>query len=184
MFLDRLALDLLKSQRSRSRIAILFIDLDHFKEVNDTLGHHQGDVLLIDAARRISACVRKSDTVARLGGDEFTVILSDLDSTERWSASRRTSSTACASRSRWGRSKLCVGQYRHHPVSRRCDDIDDLLKHADQAMYAAKGAGRNRYSYFTPALQVEALTRMRLTNDLRNAVKEGQLSCTSSPSCT
>jgi diguanylate cyclase (GGDEF)-like protein len=75
MFLDRLAHDMLKSQRDKLRIAILFIDLDHFKEVNDTLGHQQGDVLLVDAARRISACVRKSDTVARLGGDEFTVIL-------------------------------------------------------------------------------------------------------------
>ncbi|WP_348692472.1 EAL domain-containing protein [Duganella fentianensis] len=176
MFLDRLALDLLKSQRSRSRIAILFIDLDHFKEVNDTLGHHQGDVLLIDAARRISDCVRKSDTVARLGGDEFTVILSELDSTERVEAiaqniiDRMCQPFALGQEQAFISASIGITLYPDD-----ADDIDDLLKHADQAMYAAKGAGRNRYSYFTPALQVEALTRMRLTNDLRNAVKGGQL---------
>jgi diguanylate cyclase (GGDEF)-like protein/PAS domain S-box-containing protein len=120
MFLDRLALDLLKSQRSRSRIAILFIDLDHFKEVNDTLGHHQGDVLLIDAARRISDCVRKSDTVARLGGDEFTVILSDLDSTERWKRIAQNIIDRMRQPFALGQEQACVGQYRHHPVSRRC----------------------------------------------------------------
>src|SRR6185369_12558396 len=83
MFLDRLQHDVLKSRRDGTRIAILFIDLDHFKEVNDTLGHHQGDVLLVDAARRIGACVRETDTVARLGGDEFTVILPDLSEVDR-----------------------------------------------------------------------------------------------------
>ncbi len=175
MFLDRLALDLLKSQRSRSRIAILFIDLDHFKEVNDTLGHHQGDVLLIEAARRISDCVRRSDTVARLGGDEFTVILCELDSTERVEViaqniiDRMCQPFALGQEQAFISASIGITLYPDD-----ADDIDDLLKHADQAMYAAKGAGRNRYSYFTPALQVEALTRMRLTNDLRSAVKGGQ----------
>jgi diguanylate cyclase (GGDEF)-like protein/PAS domain S-box-containing protein len=178
MFHDRLAHDMLKSQRERSRIAILFIDLDHFKEVNDTLGHAQGDILLIDAARRIGACVRKSDTVARLGGDEFTVILSELDGGELGDSVERIAQHILDSL----RAPFALGQEQAF-VSASIGitlypddalDIDDLLKHADQAMYAAKGAGRNRYSYFTPALQVAALNRMRLTNDLRSALKGQQ----------
>jgi len=178
MFHDRLAQDMLKSQRERSRIAVLFIDLDHFKEVNDTLGHAQGDILLADAARRIGACVRKSDTVARLGGDEFTVILAELESDEHGERVERIAQQIIDSL----RAPFALGQEQAfvsasigitlYPDDAR--DIDDLLKHADQAMYAAKGAGRNRFSYFTPALQVAALNRMRLTNDLRGALKGEQ----------
>ncbi|WP_229207748.1 MULTISPECIES: EAL domain-containing protein [unclassified Duganella] len=175
MFLDRLAHDMLKSQRDKSRIAVLFIDLDHFKEVNDTLGHQQGDVLLVDAARRISACVRKSDTVARLGGDEFTVILTELeaaDHVERIAQAilnRLLQPFALGQEQAFVSASIGVTLYPDDAL-----DIDDLLKHADQAMYAAKGAGRNRYSYFTPTLQVAALNRMRLTNDLRGALKGEQ----------
>ncbi|MGV7208251.1 EAL domain-containing protein [Oxalobacteraceae bacterium A2-2] len=177
MFLDRLRHDMLKSQRDGSRIAILFIDLDHFKEVNDTLGHQLGDVLLVDAARRISACVRKSDTVARLGGDEFTVILAELG--EDGGRVERIAQHIIDSLLQ----PFTLGQEQAFVsasigITLYPDDavqVDDLLKHADQAMYAAKGAGRNRYSYFTPALQVAAQNRMRLTNDLRGAIKGGQL---------
>jgi len=175
MFLDRLAHDMLKSQRDKSRIALLFIDLDHFKEVNDTLGHQQGDVLLVDAARRISACVRKSDTVARLGGDEFTVILCELESTEHVERiaqdilNRLLQPFELGAEQAFVSASIGITLYPDDAL-----DVDDLLKHADQAMYAAKGAGRNRYSYFTPTLQVAALSRMRLTNDLRNALKGQQ----------
>ncbi|NRR29892.1 EAL domain-containing protein [Oxalobacteraceae bacterium] len=175
MFHDRLAHDIIKCRRDGSHLAILFIDLDHFKEVNDTLGHHQGDILLIDAARRISACVRASDTVARLGGDEFTVILTELheaDLVERVAQSIIDSLLA----------PFDLGQEQAFVSASigitlfpdDAHDIEDLLKHADQAMYAAKGAGRNRFSYFTPVLQVAALNRMRLTNDLRGALKGEQ----------
>ncbi|WP_332853912.1 EAL domain-containing protein [Duganella sp. S19_KUP01_CR8] len=175
MFHDRLAHDMLKSQRDRSHIAILFIDLDHFKEVNDTLGHHQGDILLVDAARRISACVRKSDTVARLGGDEFTVILSELEDADRVEHIAQHIIDSLRLPFPLGQEQAFVSAsigITLYPDDAL--DIDDLLKHADQAMYAAKGAGRNRYSYFTPTLQVAALNRMRLTNDLRGALKAGQ----------
>jgi diguanylate cyclase (GGDEF)-like protein/PAS domain S-box-containing protein len=175
MFHDRLAHDIVKSQRERSSLAVLFIDLDHFKEVNDTLGHHQGDILLVDAARRISACVRKSDTVARLGGDEFTVILSTLGQTERVELIAQQILDSLRAPFALGQEQAFVSAsigITLYPDDAR--DIDDLLKHADQAMYAAKGAGRNRYSFFTPALQVAALNRMRLTNDLRGALAGGQ----------
>jgi diguanylate cyclase (GGDEF)-like protein/PAS domain S-box-containing protein len=175
MFLDRLAHDLLKSQRERARLAILFIDLDHFKEVNDTLGHQQGDVLLVEAARRIGACVRKSDTVARLGGDEFTVILPALeapDQVERIAQAiidRLRLPFELGAEQAFVSASIGITLYPDDALQ-----LDDLLKHADQAMYAAKDGGRNRYSYFTPALQVAALSRMRLTNDLRAALKGEQ----------
>jgi diguanylate cyclase (GGDEF)-like protein/PAS domain S-box-containing protein len=175
MFLDRLGHDMLKSQRDKSRIAVLFIDLDHFKEVNDTLGHQQGDVLLIDAARRIGACVRKSDTVARLGGDEFTVILTELEAPDHVERIAQAILNSLLKPFDLGQEQAFVSAsigITLYPDDAL--DIDDLLKHADQAMYAAKGAGRNRYSYFTPTLQVAALNRMRLTNDLRGALKGEQ----------
>ena len=176
MFHDRLAHDMMKSQRDGLRTAILFIDLDHFKEVNDTLGHHQGDVLLIDAARRISACVRKSDTVARLGGDEFTVILSELGDVGRVERIAQNIIDSLLQPFALGQEQAFISAsigITLYPDD--AHDIGDLLKHADQAMYAAKGAGRNRFSYFTPALQTAAVNRMRLTNDLRSALKGEQL---------
>jgi len=176
MFLDRLQHDVLKSRRDGTRIAILFIDLDHFKEVNDTLGHHQGDILLVDAARRIGACVRESDTVSRLGGDEFTVILPDLSDVDRVEAIAQKIIDSLRQPFQLGQEQAFVSA--SIGITLYPDDaasIEDLLKHADQAMYAAKGAGRNRFSYFTPALQVAALNRMRLTNDLRGALKGEQL---------
>ena len=175
MFHDRLEHDIMKSRRDGQRIAILFIDLDHFKEINDTLGHHQGDVLLVDAARRIRSCVRESDTVARLGGDEFTVILSDLSAVAPVDSIAQKILDILQTPFQLGEEQAFVSAsigITLYPDD--AHDIDDLLKHADQAMYAAKGAGRNRFSYFTPALQVAALNRMRLTNDLRSALKGDQ----------
>ncbi|MET0321532.1 MAG: EAL domain-containing protein [Duganella sp.] len=176
MLLDRLKQDLIKSRREDARLAILFIDLDHFKEVNDTLGHHQGDILLVEAARRIGACVRASDTVARLGGDEFTVILSELDKTERVEQIAQQIIDGLQAPFTLGQEQAFVSA--SIGITLYPDDgldIDDLLKHADQAMYAAKGAGRNRFAYFTPTLQIAALNRMRMTNDLRSAIKDDQL---------
>ncbi|UOD31944.1 EAL domain-containing protein [Massilia violaceinigra] len=175
MFHDRLEHDILRCRRDGTRVAILFIDLDQFKEVNDTLGHQQGDVLLIDAARRISACVRDSDTVARLGGDEFTVILPQLNETGSVGAIAQKILDVLQAPFALGQEQAYISAsvgITLYPDDAR--DIDDLLKHADQAMYAAKNAGRNRFSYFTPALQVAAINRMRMTNDLRSALKGGQ----------
>lgn len=176
MFHDRLELDIARCKREGLRAAILFIDLDHFKEVNDTLGHHQGDVLLVEASRRIRSCVRATDTVARLGGDEFTVILSGLDDPKLGDLVAQKILDVLRAPFDLGQEQAFVSA--SIGITLFPDDaehVDDLLKHADQAMYAAKGAGRNRFSYFTPALQVAALNRMRLTNDLRGAVKGDQL---------
>lgn len=176
MFHDRLEVEIARSRREALRTAILFIDLDHFKEVNDTLGHHQGDVLLVEASERIRACVRATDTVARLGGDEFTVILSGLDSVTCSDVIAQKILHTLQAPFMLGQEQAFVSASIGITVyPDDATEVDDLLKHADQAMYAAKGAGRNRFSYFTPALQVAALNRMRLTNDLRGAVKGKQL---------
>ena len=176
MFHDRLEIEIAKSRREGLRTTILFIDLDQFKEVNDTLGHHQGDVLLVEASERIRGCVRATDTVARLGGDEFTVILSGLDESARSDLIAQKILDAMQAPFELGQEQAFVSAsigITMYPDD--AEDVDNLLKHADQAMYAAKGAGRNRFSYFTPALQIAALNRMRLTNDLRGAIKGNQL---------
>ena len=176
MFHERLRQALAQGRREGARVAVLFIDLDHFKEVNDTLGHHQGDILLIEAAGRIRQGVRETDTVARLGGDEFTVILSDLDDLQQVDRIARHILESLQTPFVLGQEQAFVSAsigITLYPDD--ADNIEDLLKHADQAMYVSKGAGRNRYSYFTPALQVAAVNRMRLSADLRTALRERQM---------
>jgi diguanylate cyclase (GGDEF)-like protein/PAS domain S-box-containing protein len=177
MLHDRLEQELRKAHRERSQLALLFIDLDGFKEVNDTLGHPVGDRLLVEAARRISDCVRESDTVARLGGDEFTVILSRLADA---GAAERVAQQIIAALSEpyvfdadsvYVTASVGITLYPDDS-----SDIEQLLRNADQAMYAAKNAGRNRLSYFTPALQESAQYRLRLVNDLRGALQARQFS--------
>ncbi len=175
MFRDRLQQDIKKSKREHLPLAILFIDLDHFKEVNDTLGHDKGDILLIEAARRIRACVRDCDTVARMGGDEFTVTLSELDDPGRIEYIAQHIISTLSSPFQLGHEQVFVSAsigITLYPND--ASDIDELFKHADQALYVAKGAGRNRFSYFTPALQIAAQARMRLSNDLRGALADQQ----------
>lgn len=176
MLRDRLQQDLLTSRRQGLQLAVLFIDLDHFKEVNDTLGHDSGDVLLVEAAQRIKACVRESDTVARMGGDEFTVVLPALPDQHRLDGIAQHILSRLSEAFRLGNERAFVsGSVGIALFPGDGEDIDTLFKHADQALYAAKNAGRNRVGYFTPALQDAAHQRMRLAQDLRTALPEGQL---------
>ena len=171
MFHDRLAQEIKKADRAELEMALLFIDLDQFKEVNDTLGHTMGDILLQEAARRIGGCVRETDTVARLGGDEFTVILAELGDTgsvERIAENIRQSLAKpflLENEMVYISASIGITLYPNDAAN-----VDDLLKNADQAMYAAKNEGRNRFSYFTPAMQQSAQARLRLTNELRGAL--------------
>ena len=177
MFHDRLDQELHKAQRTHLTLALLFIDLDLFKEVNDTLGHHIGDLLLVEAAQRITACVREVDMVARLGGDEFTVILPELHehiSVERVAANILQK---LAEPYHLGDEVIHVtGSIGITLYPRDATDTEGLLKNADQAMYVAKSMGRNRFSYFTQDLQEAAHTRLRLITDLREAIASHQFS--------
>jgi diguanylate cyclase (GGDEF)-like protein/PAS domain S-box-containing protein len=174
LFRDRLEQEVRKSHRSGWPMALMLIDLDRFKEVNDTLGHDKGDVLLIEAARRISECVRESDTVARLGGDEFTVILSELDDTRSVDRIAQKIIRRLSAPFRLGEEQSFVSAsigITLYPND--ATEIETLLRNADQAMYLAKGQGRNRFCFFTAKLQEAAQNRMRLSNDLRNALIKG-----------
>ncbi len=177
MFRDRLGQEVKKSIRAELPLALLLIDLDQFKEVNDTLGHAVGDMLLKDTARRIRACVRESDTVARLGGDEFTVVLSEISDTSHADDVAQKIISRLAEPFHLGHEVVYISAsigitlYPNDSV-----DIDALMKNADQAMYVAKNKGRNRFSYFTASLQDSAQNRLRLTNDLRGAMEAGQFS--------
>jgi len=175
MFYDRLEQEVKKTHRTGLNLALIFLDLDRFKEVNDTLGHDQGDILLKEASKRLLRCVRESDTVARLGGDEFIIILGDLDDAgivervaqkilaellEPFKLDREIAYVAAS---------LGVTFYPED-----AKNLDDLMKNVDQAMYAAKNLGGNRYSYFTPSMQVSAQARMQMANDLRSAIADEQ----------
>lgn len=171
MLHDRLQQEIRKSQRNQLPLALMYLDLDHFKEVNDTLGHDIGDMLLMEAARRIGSCVRESDTVGRPGGDEFTVILGELDDIGCVDRVAEKILQKLAEPFPLGEDKAYVSTsigITLYPND--ADNIEALLKNADQSMYAAKNLGRNRYCYFTPAMQEAAQRRMRLALDLRDAL--------------
>lgn len=175
MFHERLAQEASQPGHIGRRMALMLIDLDRFKEVNDSLGHDRGDTLLIEAGKRIGSCVRQSDTVARLGGDEFTVILPNLDDAESVERIARTIIGKLAEPFKLGTDEAFISAsvgVTFYPDD--AHDLDVLFKNADQAMYAAKNAGRNRFSYFKPDMQVEAEQRLRLTSDLRAALPSGQ----------
>ncbi len=174
MFHDRLEQAIKKSHRSALPMALLLLDLDRFKEVNDTLGHPQGDVLLVEVSVRIAECVRETDTVARLGGDEFTIILSELEdvnSVERIAQNivERLAAPFQLQKTVYMTASVGITLY---PAD--AEDADELITNADQAMYVAKNAGGNRFSYFTQALQEAAKNHLHLGNDLRHALANKQ----------
>jgi len=175
LFHDRLEQEIKKAVRSRLPIALLLIDLDQFKEVNDTLGHEIGDLLLQQAADRIVNCVRATDTVARLGGDEFTVVLPQLHDAivARQIAHKIINKLAepFHLRDEVVHISASIG-ITLYPAD--ATEIVNLMRNADQAMYAAKKEGRNRLSYFTFSLQEAAQKRLHLTNDLRVALADNQ----------
>jgi diguanylate cyclase (GGDEF)-like protein/PAS domain S-box-containing protein len=175
LFMDRLDQEIRKANRSGVALTLLYVDLDQFKEVNDTLGHYVGDALLVEAARRIVSCVRNSDTVARLGGDEFTVILPGVADTSRVGRVAQIIIAALTEPFQVGGETVYISAsigITAYPSD--AADAESLLKNADQAMYVAKNGGRNRYSYFSSALQEKALARSQLVKDLRGALAAEQ----------
>lgn len=182
MFHDRLEQSIHKAHRNKTKLALMFLDLDRFKEVNDTLGHAMGDTLLKQAANRLYNCVRQSDTVARLGGDEFTVLLNDVnmprdaDRVARSILKKMTEPFVLGTETVFISTSIGITFYPEDGTT-----TEALLNNADQAMYVAKKRGRNRYSYFTPSMQEEAQIRMRLVNDLHVALENNQLSLVYQP---
>ncbi len=163
------------ARRSGTRMAVMLIDLDHFKTINDTLGHHVGDQLLIQVAQRLEASVRASDIVARLGGDEFVVVLAGLD------AGADALQIADHIVARIAEPYTVAGkELRTAPSVGICfypDDareIGDLIKNADIAMYHAKANGRGNYQLYTEKMRAEVTRRVTVENELETALREGQ----------
>jgi diguanylate cyclase (GGDEF)-like protein/PAS domain S-box-containing protein len=176
MFHERLRLEMMKADRRGTPMGLIFLDLDHFKEVNDTLGHALGDVLLREAAQRLSMSVRGTDTVARLGGDEFTIILSELPDPGDVSRIAEDILKRMTAPFRLGENEAHISAsigITLYPEDGR--GVETLLKNADQAMYTAKEQGRNRYNYFAPFMQEATHQRKQLAHEMRKALAGNQL---------
>lgn len=179
LLLERLKQAVVTSTRTGRHGAVMFLDLDNFKLLNDSMGHDVGDLLLQQVAGRLRDCVREGDTVARLGGDEFVVLLENL-SARATEAANQTEAIALKILGRLGQPyELGALQHRSTPsvgiVVFLRDDVsmEDLLKMADVAMYQAKSAGRNTTRFFDPVMQAEVAARAALEADLRTSLRDG-----------
>lgn len=176
LFQERLEQGLIHHRRQRTALALLFLDLDRFKRVNDSLGHAAGDRLLQIAAGRLAACVRESDTVARLGGDEFTIILEDIGAAEDATRVALKILAALAEPIPVAGQELSITSSIGIALyPRDAGDAHTLLRHADAAMYLAKERGRNNWQMFTDAINVAAAERMALESSLVRALEAGEL---------
>ena len=172
LFLDRLNQTIKHAKRYEKQLAVLFMDLDHFKEINDTLGHDAGDQLLITVARKLESAIRKSDTVARLGGDEFTLILEDIEeSNDIITITQKilylmTQPVSIEDNEFYTSFSIGIALYPNDGES-----AETLLKNADAAMYRVKEEGRNNYQFYTEDMTTRAFERMHLETQLRKAIE-------------
>jgi diguanylate cyclase (GGDEF)-like protein/PAS domain S-box-containing protein len=176
LFRDRLDHALVQARRTQRSLAVLFLDLDRFKNVNDSFGHDVGDALLVEFARRIRHAIRASDTVSRQGGDEFVVLLPGIE--HEIDAARAAEAVIHAVSAPFeanGREITITSSIGVAVYPSNGTDADTLLRNADAAMYAAKAAGRNCYRFFTEDLNRRALERLSLENDLRRAIERHEL---------
>ncbi len=175
-FHTTLSKSLLRAKRNNQTLGLMFLDLDHFKEINDTLGHAAGDYLLISVTKRLQSCVRETDTIARLGGDEFTIILDSIQQSENAGMVAGKILLALAE-------PFLISNHQVNISSsigialypKDATNLEEMIKYADTAMYKAKEKGRNNYQYFTEDLNAEVAKTMALKNDLRKAIKQNQL---------
>ncbi|MES9971548.1 MAG: EAL domain-containing protein [Candidatus Thiodiazotropha sp.] len=176
LFRERFQHALMHARREKSSIALLFLDLDRFKTVNDTLGHPVGDEVLLKVSRRMSQIIRASDTLARLGGDEFVLLLEEQTDAQHAVVVARKLIDLFAKPMIIGEHELVVtASIGITLYPNDGDDPDMLIRHADRAMYDAKQQGRNTYRFFTHALSEGALERLVMENDLRRAISRNEL---------
>lgn len=175
MYVQHLTKEIMQAKRFQSNMAVLFLDLDRFKDVNDSFGHDVGDMLLVEAAKRLKECVKPEDMVARLGGDEFTMLVSQLNDREEAAA------VAEQIMNELQRSFTLNGQVLNISCSigismfpQDGDNAEDLLKRADTALYTVKSHGRNGYDFFDPSMEAKSLERILMENELRKALEQEQ----------
>ncbi|MEO1751018.1 EAL domain-containing protein [Thiofaba sp. EF100] len=175
LFHERLERALVRANRSGHQVAVMFLDLDRFKMINDTLGHEAGDALLKTVAQRLRTCVRMEDTVARLGGDEFTIILENITHVDDVAQVAHKIIDALAPSMQvsghevFATTSIGIALYPNDGVR-----IEDLLKNADTAMYQAKDRGRNTHQFYSPEMNQRTLEHLELENALRRALERGE----------
>ncbi|MFO0752887.1 MAG: EAL domain-containing protein [Thermodesulfovibrionales bacterium] len=176
LFLDRLKIALHQARRNSSQLAVMFLDLDRFKTINDTMGHTAGDQLLKDVSLRLTACMREYDTIARIGGDEFTLLLPHIfHADDAAKAAQKILAQFTASYTVEGHdlhitASIGISIYPHDG-----EYEETLLKNADIAMYQAKEQGGNNYQFYSPAMNIRTLERIILENSLRRTLDRGEL---------
>jgi diguanylate cyclase (GGDEF)-like protein len=174
LFMDRLEQSLIRARRRETLVGVMFIDLDHFKRVNDTLGHDSGDLLICEVARRLRAVTRAEDIVARLGGDEFVVIIDAFKINQILQVVEKTLAVVSepyriAGREIFSSCSIGVSVYPNDGT-----DAGSLLKYADTAMYTAKGSGRNRFQLYDAAMNAMAEERLQMETDLHYALERNE----------
>jgi diguanylate cyclase (GGDEF)-like protein/PAS domain S-box-containing protein len=176
LFLDRLQHALSRAARRKRRVSVMFLDLDNFKVINDSLGHQAGDTLLVTIAQRLLSTVRPEDIVARLGGDEFTILIDDVVSEDDAIQVAHRIADELRIPVKLGSQDVFVTTSIGIAVSsEEQNDAEKLLRAADLAMYQAKSSGKARYSVFDPSLDTKAIDRLQLEIDLRAAIERHEL---------
>ena len=176
LFKDRLGLAMIQSKRNETELAVMFVDLDRFKLVNDTLGHIRGDELLQQVAGRLKESLRRGDTLARLGGDEFTIFLPELQSRED-AQIVADKFLECLQQAFYldGNEVYISASIGIAVYPTDGDTMDDLLRHADIAMYQVKADGKNGYSFYDPKMLDASYQKITLEQSLRRALEQGEL---------
>jgi diguanylate cyclase (GGDEF)-like protein/PAS domain S-box-containing protein len=175
LYRDRIEMAIKKSKRSEEKFALLFLDLDHFKEVNDSLGHAAGDRVLLEASRRLLSLIRQEDTLARLGGDEFTILLENIHNIKDVTQMARKILDAFKAPFEIDEKRLYLGcsiGISIYPDDG--DNAEDLLKYADNAMYKAKENGRNSFEFYTKSMTELANKRIELEREIRRALQNDE----------
>lgn len=175
LFMDLFTIELAQARRNRRRLALLFLDLDRFKEINDTFGHDAGDELLKEVSKRLKASIRESDVAARIGGDEFNIILTDITRSENITSAMRKIMDSLE------RPFVIAGYELHVTVSigisvypDDSDQMDTLYRYADIAMYHAKEGGRNTFQYYNPDINNRSIEKIKFESYLRQAIARGE----------